>query len=272
MSLPKCKWLKIEVSLRKRVKEATEENQRLKSLCNPKDLKPSFSEGIKSGRWKYGEDDSCITSGWEAARLERTGVQNHYNKRSNLNNNSHFRNWVFAPRKPSVAVSSATDIVGGAKLVNGHLCWKGTSKLSNSNCHLSVSEDISSICTEFDPLSDDNPSCENFVDSLNLSIPLKPTQVAISQLSSIGDSLHSNSLDNGCSSSPVIYQNTRKVSNARSVDGIRELLLENGYCKKLSPPQYGQSSVAPVVLQKSGRHLPVNIMNCMHERSDYSLL
>ncbi|GIY14589.1 uncharacterized protein CDAR_204541 [Caerostris darwini] len=182
------------------------------------------------------------------------------------------QNWVFAPRKSSAMVSSSTDIVSGAKLVNGHLCWKGTGKLSNSSCHLSRSEDISSICTEFDPLSDDNPSCENFVDSLNLSIPLKPTQVAMSQLSSIGDSLHSNSLDMGCATSPGLYQDTRKVHNARSVDGIRELLLENGYCKKLSSSQYGHSSAAPIVLGKTGRHLPVNIMNCMHEASDYSLL
>ncbi|CAL1260752.1 unnamed protein product [Larinioides sclopetarius] len=187
-------------------------------------------------------------------------------------NHEAIQNWVFAPRKPSAVVSSTTDIVSGAKLVNGHLCWKGTTQLSNSNCNLSVSEDISSICTEFDPLSEDNPSCENFVDSLNLSIPLKPTQVAISQLSSIGDSLHSNSLDMGCTSSPVVCQDTRKVHNARSVDGIRELFLENGFCKKLSTSQYGHSTVAPIILGKSGRHLPVNIIKCMHENSDYSLL
>ncbi|XP_055946733.1 uncharacterized protein LOC129979916 isoform X2 [Argiope bruennichi] len=185
-------------------------------------------------------------------------------------NHETIQNWVFAPRKSAAVVSSETDIVSGAKLVNGHLCWKGTTKLSNSN--LSVSEDISSICTEFDPLSEDNPSCENFVDSLNLSIPLKPTQVAISQLSSIGDSLHSNSLDMGCSSSPVLYQDTRKVHNARSVDGIRELLLENGYCRKIPTSQYGHSTIAPIILGKSGRHLPVNIIKCMHENSDYSLL
>ncbi|GFU26851.1 uncharacterized protein NPIL_316471 [Nephila pilipes] len=229
----------------------------LVDLTSP--AEPSFSSTSTLVHSNY-SNPPILHSGLSAPNL--TDTRNH----------NAIQNWVFAPRKPSVAVSSAADLVSGAKLVNGHLCWKGTSKLSNSNCHLSVSEDISSICTEFDPLSDDNPSCENFVDSLNLSIPLKPTQVAISQLSSIGDSLHSNSLDNGCSSSPVMYQDTRKVSNARSVDGIRELLLENGYCKKLSSPQYGQSSVAPIVLGKSGRHLPVNIMNCMHERSDYSLL
>ncbi|GFR08277.1 uncharacterized protein TNCT_248481 [Trichonephila clavata] len=227
----------------------------LVDLTSP--AEPSFSSTSTLVHSNY-SNPPILHSGLSAPNL--TDTRNH----------DAIQNWVFAPRKPSVIVTSAADIGGGAKLVNGHLCWKGTSQLSNLNCPLSVSEDISSVCTEFDPLSDDNPSCENFVDSLNLSIPLKPTQVAISQLSSIGDSLHSNSLDNGCSSSPGIYQNIQKVSNARSVDGIRELLLENGYCKKLSSPQYGQSNAAPRVLQKSER--PVNIMNCMHERSDYSLL
>ncbi|XP_035217393.1 ELKS/Rab6-interacting/CAST family member 1-like isoform X2 [Stegodyphus dumicola] len=186
--------------------------------------------------------------------------------------NSHLQNWGFAPRKSTTVTLDNGDNEGGAKLVNGHLCWKGGSRLPIPNGHLTTSRDMSSICTEFDPLSDDSPSCENFVDSLNLSIPLKPTQVAISQLSSIGDSLHSTSLDLGCNSSPVPPHDNRKIHNARSVDGIRELLLENGYCKRPSSSLYGNSSVAPVILGKSGCHRPVNLMNCMHESSDYSLL
>ncbi|XP_054707232.1 uncharacterized protein LOC129217023 isoform X2 [Uloborus diversus] len=171
-----------------------------------------------------------------------------------------FQNWGFASRK-----TSAIGVIGkeeGAKLVNGHLCWKGAKELET--------RDISSICTEFDPLSDDAPSCENFVDSLNLSIPLKPSQLGVSQLSSIGDSLHSASLDIGCATSGVLCQDTRKISNARSVDGIRELLVDSGYFKRPASSPYTHSNV--VMRGKTGRQLPVNIMNCMHEVSDYSLL
>lgn len=183
-------------------------------------------------------------------------------------NHSVFQNWGFVPRK--MAASEIGERAVGAKLVNGHLCWKGANTLNAMNGH----RDISSICTEFDPLSDESPSCENFVDSLNLSIPLKPTQVAISQLSSIGDSLHSASLDLGCASNNG-NQDNRKINIARSVDGIRELFVDSTYCKR--PPslssQFGHSSVAPSMrMGKSGRHVPVNLMNCMHESSDYSLL
>lgn len=181
-------------------------------------------------------------------------------------NHSAFQQWGFVPRK--AAASDIGERAVGAKLVNGHLCWKGANRLSNMNGH----RDMSSICTEFDPLSDDSPSCENFVDSLNLSIPLKPTQVAMSQLSSIGDSLHSASLDLGCSSNNG-NQDSRQINIARSVDGIRELLVDSSYCKRSPSSQYGHSSVAPIIrMGKSGRHVPVNLMNCMHESSDYSLL
>lgn len=181
-------------------------------------------------------------------------------------NHSAFQQWGFIPRK--MAASDIGDRALGAKLVNGHLCWKGANNLNAMNGH----RDMSSICTEFDPLSDDSPSCENFVDSLNLSIPLKP-QVAISQLSSIGDSLHSASLDLGCSSNNG-NQNNTKINIARSVDGIRDLFVDPSYYKR--PPsissQIGHSNVTPVRMGKSGRHMPVNLMNCMHESSDYSLL
>lgn len=183
-------------------------------------------------------------------------------------NHSVFQHWGFVPRK--MTASDIGERTVGAKLVNGHLCWKGSSNLTAMNGHR---DNMSSICTEFDPLSDESPSCENFVDSLNLSIPLKPTQVAISQLSSIGDSLHSASLDLGCSSNTG--NDGRKMSVARSVDGIRELLVDSTYCKRPSSisSQYGHSSVAPIIrMGKSGRHVPVNLMNCMHESSDYSLL
>ncbi|KAG8176877.1 hypothetical protein JTE90_026587 [Oedothorax gibbosus] len=183
------------------------------------------------------------------------------------------QNWAFGSRKTPKAVESDN---GGAKLINGHLCWKGRQQT------LSTSEDLSSICTEFDPLSDDTQSGENFVDSLNLSIPLKPTQVTLtqqvpvmntmSQLSSIGDSLHSASLDIGFqNSSPTLcHKDTKtkmhKMHSARSVDGIREIVLENRYCKRSTSSLYGHSSVTP------SRRIPVSIMNCMHESSDYSLL
>lgn len=181
-------------------------------------------------------------------------------------NHSTFQNWGFVSRK--MAASDIGERAVGAKLVNGHLCWKGSNTLNAMNGH----RDMSSIYTEFDPLSDDSPSCENFVDSLNISIPLNPLQVAISQLSSIGDSLHSASLDLGCSNNG--NQDNRKMNFARSVDGIRELFVDPAYCKR--PPslssQYGHTSAAPAMrVGKSGRHMPVNLLNCMHE-SDYSLL
>ncbi|XP_015909905.1 uro-adherence factor A isoform X2 [Parasteatoda tepidariorum] len=377
-------WLKIESQLRKDLKEANEENQRLQELMQSKDLEiASLKDKIRCLE-EGSEADSCVRNFGMASTEDwrEPGIQNAYNKRSNLNaispfsplgygdfsktqslpamqldaraklkeqeasrNNychaydtssftevpldhsfqsshpndppSHtsvkksdlvdltnpaepnfsststlvqspymyqpslqsglsapnlsglckhetFQNWGFSTRKSSAP--EATKNNGGSRLVNGHLCWKGANRLSTS-------QDISSICTEFDPLTEDTPSCENFVDSLNLSIPLKPTPAAIPQLSSIGDSLHSASLEMGCSSSPVMYQDTpRKILNARSVDGIRDLLVDNVYCKRPHSSQYGRTSVAPALFSKQARRLPVNIMNCMHETSDYSLM
>lgn len=146
-----------------------------------------------------------------------------------------------------------------AKFLNRDVYWNREPK-----------SDLDSICSEFDPLSE-GASCENYVDSLNLSIPLKPTPV-VSQLSSMGDSLHSASLDLGCASS-ALWNRTQKLCNARSVDGIRQFLVDNRnqslYKERTSSPRYGQNSQTA---GKVNRPIPVNIMECVRGTPDYTLL